>query len=160
VVVAVGETTSVPLVASAPVQPPLAVHDVAFVLDHVNVEVAPEAMLVGFAVSVTVGGADELTVTVAEAGADVPPVPLQVSVYVVVAVGETPSVPLVASAPVQPPEAVHEVAFVLDQVSVELAPEAIVVGFAVKVTVGAAIPVTVTVAEDALLPPVPVQVSV
>jgi len=78
----------------------------------------------------------------------------------VVAVGETPSVPLVPSAPVQPPLAVHEVALVLDQVSVELAPEAIVVGFAVSVTVGAATPVTVTVAEDALLPPVPAQVSV
>jgi hypothetical protein len=78
VVVVVGETPSVPLVASAPVQPPEAVHEVAFVLDHVNVELAPEAIVVGFAVSVTVGAGD--TVTVAEAGADVPPVPLQVSV--------------------------------------------------------------------------------
>ena len=74
----VGETTRVPLVASVPVQPPEAVHDVALVLDHVNVELPPEAMVVGFAVSVTVGAGD--TVTVAEAGADVPPVPLQVSV--------------------------------------------------------------------------------
>ena len=73
-----GETPSVPLVVSAPVQPPEAVHDVALVLDHVNVELPPEAMVVGFAVSVTVGAGD--TVTVAEAGADVPPVPLQVSV--------------------------------------------------------------------------------
>jgi hypothetical protein len=55
---------------------------------------------------------------------------------------------------------VQEVALVLDHVNVELPPEAMLVGFAVKVTVGAAIPVTVTVAEDALLPPVPVQVSV
>ena len=68
--------------------------------------------------------------------------------------------PLVVSAPVQPPDAVQEVALVLDHVNVELPPEAMLVGFAVKVTVGAAIPVTVTVAEDALLPPVPVQVSV
>ena len=77
--VAVGETPSVPLVASAPVQPPEAVHEVALVLDQVSVELAPEAIVVGFAVSVTVGAA-EVTVTVAEAGADVPPVPLQVSV--------------------------------------------------------------------------------
>jgi len=74
----VGETPSVPLVASAPVQPPLAVHDVALVLDHVTVELLPETIEVGLAVSVTVG-ADEVTVTVAEAGV-VPPVPVQLSV--------------------------------------------------------------------------------
>ena len=75
-------------------------------------------------------------------------------------VGDTASVPLVASAPAQPPEAEHEVAFVLDQVSVELPPEPMVAGFAVKVTVGTAAPVTVTVVEDALVPLAPVQVSV
>ena len=48
------------------------------------------------------------------------------------AVGETTSVPLVASAPVQPPEAVQDVALLLDQVRVELPPEAIVVGLALK----------------------------
>jgi hypothetical protein len=47
-------------------------------------------------------------------------------------VGETTSVPLVASAPVQPPEAVQDVALLLDQVRVELPPEAIVVGLALK----------------------------
>ena len=78
----------------------------------------------------------------------------------VVVVGETPSVPLVASVPVQPPEAVHEVALVLDQVSVELAPKAIVVGFAVSVTAGGADELTVTVAEAGVVPPVPVQLSV
>jgi hypothetical protein len=55
----------------------------------------------------------------------------------VVLVGETASVPLVASLPLQPPEAVQEVAFVLDQVSVELLPLLIVDGFAEMVTVGA-----------------------
>ena len=54
-----------------------------------------------------------------------------------VLVGETASVPLVASLPLQPPEAVQEVAFVLDQVSVELLPLLIVDGFAEMVTVGA-----------------------
>ena len=49
-----------------------------------------------------------------------------------VAVGETTSVPLVASVPVQPPDAVQDVALLLDQVSVELPPGAIVVGLALK----------------------------
>jgi len=53
----------------------------------------------------------------------------------VVAVGETTSVPLVASVPVQPPDAVQDVALLLDQVSVELPPGAIVVGLALKETV-------------------------
>jgi lysine/ornithine N-monooxygenase len=79
VVVAVGKTPRVPLVAVVPVQPPLAVHEVAFVLDQVSVELLPEVMVVGVALKLTVGAA-EVTVTVAEAGADVPPVPLQVSV--------------------------------------------------------------------------------
>ena len=55
----------------------------------------------------------------------------------VVAVGETPSVPLVASVPVQPPLAVHDVALVLDQVSVELLPALIVEGLAVSRAVAA-----------------------
>ena len=65
--------------------------------------------------------------------------------------------PLVPRVPVQPPEAVQEVALVELQVRVELPPDAIVVGLALKLTVG----VTVTVADcGVLLPPVPVQVSV
>jgi hypothetical protein len=43
--------------ASVPVQPPPAVQDVAFVLDQVRVEALPEAIVVGLAVSVTVGAA-------------------------------------------------------------------------------------------------------
>jgi hypothetical protein len=46
-------------------------------------------------------------------------------------------VPLSVSAPVQPPEAVHEVALVLDQVSVELLPALIVEGLAVSRAVAA-----------------------
>ena len=74
-------------------------------------------------------------------------------------VGDTTNVPLVAALPVQPPEAVHEVALVLDQVNVELLPDVIKVGLAVKVTVGAG-DVTVTVAFAGVEPPVPAQVSV
>jgi hypothetical protein len=101
----------------------------------------------------------EVTVTVAEAGvAVVPPGPVQAREYVVVAVGETSSVPLIACAPVQPPEAVQVVALVLDQVSVELPPVVIDVGLELSATVGSG-DVTVTVAEAgvAVVPPGPVH---
>jgi hypothetical protein len=62
-------------------------------------------------------------------------------------------------APDHAPEAVHEVALVADQVSVELLPLAIVLGLAAKLMVGAGW-VTDTVADCAALPPAPVQVSV
>lgn len=52
----------------------------------------------------------------------------------------------------------HEVAFVDDQLNVDAPPLATVLGFVVKLTVGAA-PVTETVADCVALPPVPVQVS-
>ncbi len=65
-----------------------------------------------------------------------------------------------ARAPDQAPEAVHEVALVELQVSVEVPPEATLVGLAVSVTVGACV-ITVTVAEcRALVPAGPVQVRV
>ena len=67
--------------------------------------------------------------------------------------------PLVASLPLQPPEALQDVAFLDDQDSAELLPLAIVLGLALKLTVGAG-EVTVTVADCAALPPAPVQVSV
>lgn len=68
--------------------------------------------------------------------------------------------PLVASVPVQPPLAVHEVALVLDQVRVELLPDVIVVGLADRVTDGAEVAETVTVALAEPDPPDPVQLSV
>jgi hypothetical protein len=51
-----------------------------------------------------------------------------------------------ALAPDQAPEAVQDVALVADQVNVELLPLATVLGFAVKLTVGAGV-VTETVAD-------------
>jgi hypothetical protein len=60
--------------------------------------------------------------------------------------------------PDQPPEAVHAVAFVELQLSVEVPPLLTVLGVAVKVTVGAAAE-TVTVADCVALPPAPVHVS-
>ena len=66
--------------------------------------------------------------------------------------------PLVALLPDHPPEAVHAVALVADQVSVELAPLATVLGLADKVTTGAG-GVTETVADWLALPPPPEQAS-
>lgn len=65
--------------------------------------------------------------------------------------------PAVFSDPAQSPEAVHEVALSVDQVSVELAPEATVVGLAESFIAGAAADV-VTVADWVAEPPGPVQV--
>ena len=158
VVVAVGVTPCVPLIALLPVQPPEAVHAVALVDDQVSVEVAPAIIDVGEAEKVTVGIGAGVTDTVADWDA-LPPAPVHVSVYVVVAVGATLCVPLTALVPVQPPEAVHAVALVLLQVSVEDAPDVIDRGDADKVTVGAGAAVTVTVVCCEADPPAPVQVS-
>jgi hypothetical protein len=66
----------------------------------------------------------------------------------------------VALEPDQPPEAVHEVAFVVDQLKVELLPLTMELGLAARLTVGAgATEVTETVAAWVALPPAPVQVS-
>jgi len=131
---------------------------VALVEDQVKVELPPLATLVGLALIVTVGAGAE-TVTVADWAAE-PPAPVQVSVYVVVAVSAAVLCePLVASLPVQPPEAVQDVALVEDHVKVEEAPLATVLGLAVRVTAGVAV-VTDIVADCTALPPAPVQVSV
>jgi hypothetical protein len=67
--------------------------------------------------------------------------------------------PLVDLAPTNvPPDAVHEVAFVELQISVELWPPATLVGLAFKVAVGMVPMVTVAVATP-LVPPGPVQVN-
>ena len=71
----------VPLTARAPVQPFEAVQAVALVLDQVSVAVAPLATRGRRGAEVTVGtGMTGVTVTVALAGAEVPPAPVQVSV--------------------------------------------------------------------------------
>lgn len=68
--------------------------------------------------------------------------------------------PEVAFAPVQPPEAVHDVALVLAHVSVALPPDRTDVGLAVSVSVGAGLALTVTCALREMLPPAPVHCSV
>ena len=135
-----------PLVASLPLQPPEAVQEVAFVDDQDRVELLPLAMVLGLALKLTVG-AGEVTVTVADC-AELPPAPVQVSVYVAFAVrAPVDWEPLVAWLPDQPPEAVHEVAFVVDQLRVELLPLAMELGLTARLTVGAGVgEVTETVA--------------
>jgi hypothetical protein len=79
VVVEAGETAMLPEVGCDPI-PLSIVTDVAFVVDHVNVEDWPAAMLPGLDVKEMVGGCELLeTVTVAVAD-DVPPGPLAVRV--------------------------------------------------------------------------------
>ena len=50
--------------------------------------------------------------------------------------GDVMRVPLAAFVPLHPPEAVHEVALVEDQVTVEILPDVMLVGLAEIVTVG------------------------
>ena len=67
--------------------------------------------------------------------------------------------PLAALLPVQPPDAVQDVALIEDHVKVEEAPLFTVLGLAARVTVATGV-VTDTVADCAALPPAPPQVSV
>ena len=70
------------------------------------------------------------------------------------------SEPLTDFEPVQPPEAVQAVAFVVVQLSVDELPLVTVVGVALSDTVGGVGPAaTVTVTDCAAVPPAPVQVS-
>jgi hypothetical protein len=62
--------------------------------------------------------------------------------------------------PVQPPEAVQAVALLETQLNVEVPPLATVLGLALMLTVALGVLLTVTVADCAALPPVPVQLSV
>jgi hypothetical protein len=123
------------------------VQDVALVEAQDSVEALPAVTVLGLALKVTVG-AGALTVTVADCAA-LPPVPVQLKVYVALAVSAPVACePLVAMLPDHPPEAVQAVAFVADQLKVELPPLATVLGLAVKVTVGAGVAgVTETVAD-------------
>jgi hypothetical protein len=96
-------------------------------------------------------------VTVAVLTLLVPPLPVQVSEYdVVAASAPVPRVPPVASVPLQPPEAAQDVALLELQVSVEEPPLGTTVGYALNVASG--ITPTTTVAVP-LVPPGPLQAS-
>jgi hypothetical protein len=139
VVGAVGETTSDPFNATVvPFKSALTQLDVL----HVSVELLPDAMVVGFALMPAIGGPLAVTVTLAWAEAVVPDEPVATKVYVVVAVGETVCDPLTGT---DAPFKVALTALVDVQVSVELLPEVIEVGFALMPAVGP-LELTVTVA--------------
>lgn len=71
------------------------------------------------------------------------------------------SLPLVPLLPVQSPLAVHELAFVVDQVRVLAPGDTTVLGAALRLTVGAAgAGLTVTVVDWVAVPPAPEQVRV
>ena len=134
-----------PLTLLAPDQAPEAVQEVALVDDHVSVALAPLVIALGPTLKLTVGSG-ALTETVADWAA-LPPGPVQVNVYVAFAVS-APVVcePFTGSLPDQPPDAVQAVALADDQVRVELLAEAIELGLALILTVGAG-EVTETVAD-------------
>ena len=109
---------------------------VELVDDHDNIELPPLATELGLAATFTVGDG-WVTDTVADCAA-LPPVPLQLSVYIAFAVSApVDAEPLNALTPDQAPEAVQEVALVEDQVRVEPLPLVTVLGPAANVTVGA-----------------------
>jgi hypothetical protein len=92
----------------------------------------------------------------------VPPAPVQVRVKVVAVVSAAVLwLPAVALVPLQPPDAVHAVAFVEVHVNVLVPPLLTEVGAADNVTVGAGVePVMETEALACAVPPAPVQLSV
>jgi hypothetical protein len=110
-----------PLIASRPDHASEAEHAVALVLDHDSLDAAPDFTVLGFAVSVTIGGGLEtLTITVCK---EEPPAPVQVSSYSVVLVSApVDQVPLIATASCQPPVAAHAVALAAFHVKVDSAP--------------------------------------
>ena len=148
----------VPLTALLPDHAPEALQVVALVADQFKVALPPLAIALGPTLKLTVG-TGVVTVTVADCAA-LPPGPVQVNVYVALAVS-TPvdCEPLAALLPDQAPEAEQAVAFTADQVSVELVPLLIVLGAAPRLTTGAG-GVTETVADWDAEPPLPVQVNV
>jgi hypothetical protein len=123
----------VPLVFSAPLQPPDAVQDVAFVEVQERVVALPLATVAGLALNVIVGTA-EVTDTTTDCDAELF-APTQVILNSVLALrAAVKKVPLVFSAPLQPPDAVQAVAFVELQERVVALPLATVIGLALSAT--------------------------
>jgi hypothetical protein len=124
-----------------PVQPPDAVQDVALLEVQLSVALPPEVTEVGLAVSDTLGavGVLDVTLTVTDLLTD-PPAPVHVSVYVLVEVKlESVCEPAVALLPLQPPDAVQDVALLDDHVRTELPPDETDVGEALRLKVGAGV---------------------
>ena len=153
--VVVGDTDWLPETAVLGVHG--AEQEVAFWEDQESWEDWPETREEGLADKVSLGSGIIVTVTDWDA---LPPGPVQVRVYTVVAVGMTDCVPDVGCEPDQPPEAVQEVVFADDQDNVDDSPPAMDVGDAESDTEGRGCGATLTVTDWDALPPGPVQVSV
>jgi hypothetical protein len=167
--------TYVPVAVSAPVpwepdsdlepdQAPEPVQEVALLDDQVKVAPLPLATVVGLAEIETVGagagGADD-TFT-ASALVAVPPLPEHVKTYVPVAVSAPVDwEPDSDLDPDHAPDAVHDVAPVLDHVRTDAAPLPTVDGLAENESVGGTggLAATSTVTAAVAVPPVPVHVS-
>lgn len=151
---------SLPVIARVPLQPPDAVQLVAFAADHEIVAAPPLVTDTGFADNDSVGAGEAVTLTTTFL-VTVPPLPVQASVNVLLAVSAPVEtlVPEVGLPPDQAPEAVHELALVADQLRFDAPPLATDTGLALNDSVGAGAAATVTVTDLVLLPPVPVQVS-
>ncbi len=155
---------ALPLSGFDPLQPPEATQDVALADVQFNVDADPLTTVAGLAVSDTDGwgggGTPTATVTVWLIS---PPGPAQLSVNAVDA-ASTPvaAAPFTGRAPLQPPEAVQAVAFVVVQARFDCWPATIVPGSAVSVSVGAAGggATTVTLTVWLVEPPLPVHESV
>ncbi len=129
-----GPVLALPFVGSAPLQPPVAVHPVVFAELHASVAALPICTVVGLAFSVAVGVSAIVTAAVA---GEAPVAPAQLSVKVVDALSAgVVKDPLVGSAPLHPPDAVHAVVFAELQVSVATPPAWTLVVFAFSVTLG------------------------
>ena len=135
--VLIGPLDCEPLEFRLPDHAPEAEQRVALALDQVSVELPPGTTVLGLAVSL-ISGAALVTVTVADWVLE-PPGPVQLKPNSELFDSAPVShVPLVATGPVQAPLAVQLWAFLVLQVSVELAPVPIVVGDALRLIVGAA----------------------
>ena len=120
-------------------QPPDAAHEVALLELQVNVDEPPGAITEGYTESVPDGTTftGVVTFTVTVAAELVPPGPAQVNEKVDFDVSAPVlALPLAATVPLHPPEAVQEVALVEDQVSVAEPPALTVVLDALRVAVG------------------------
>jgi len=129
-----------PVVDFVPDHAPDAVQLVAFVDDHAISELSPDAMVVGLALNETVGagggGGVPCTDTMAVSEA-LPPVPVHASEKLLVVVSApVDMLPDVSRLPDHAPDAVHDVASVVDQLNVEALPWLTDCGLAFSVTVG------------------------
>jgi hypothetical protein len=134
------------------------VHDFTLLALHEMAVEPPESTRFGEALRERTG---IVTVTVADAGSEIPSGPVQVIEYVEVTEGVTVMLPEVAPPVENPPAAVQLVASVEDQVSVEDWPLLIVFGEAVSEAVGIEGAITVMVTDcNAEVPPGPVHWNV